>query len=89
MEVRPQAIEWAYAMVCGMPFEVSMDNLDNTVDGNASFEQQVRTQVAHYLKRGFPQRAGEILALLHDHAAVGGRPAMDYLREQYHHGVSG
>lgn len=84
VEVRPQAIEWAFAMVCGVPFEVSMDNLDNTVHGSASFEQQVRKQVAHHLERGFPQRAGQILALLHDHAAVDGRPVTNYLREQYY-----
>jgi elongation factor P hydroxylase len=64
VEVRPQAIEWAFATACGVPFEVSMDNLNSAVEGSASFEQQVRTQVAHYVERGFPKRAGEIVALL-------------------------
>ena len=73
VEVRPQAIEWAFAKACGVLFEVSMDNLNNTVDGSASFEEQVRTQMAHYHERGFPQRAGEILALLCDRTPVDGR----------------
>ena len=70
VEVPPQAIESAFAEACGVPFEVSVDNLTSAVDGSASFEQRVRTQVAHYVERGFPKRAGEILALLRDQAPV-------------------
>ena len=72
VEVRPQAIECAFALACGVAFEVSMDNLDSAVDGSASFEQQVQGQVAHYRGQGFPQRAREVLALLYDRTATNG-----------------
>lgn len=64
-EVKPQAVEWALSIVCGVRFEVSVDNINNPVTGDAQFRQAVRTQYQWYLDRGFPVRAGEILQMIH------------------------
>ncbi len=69
VEVKPQAIEWAFAMLCQLTFDVSVDNLDQSeeVTGINEFKQSVKTQLLDYIETGFPERAQEILELLLKH----------------------
>lgn len=85
VEVRPQAIEWAFATVCGAPFEVSVDNLENHVSGSLKFQDMVHQQISEYLNSGYPRRAQEILHLLHDYRNTSGATLFDYLRDASPH----
>ncbi len=66
VEARPQAIEWAFAILCDVPFEVSADNLDAPSFDPGPFKDSVQTQAAIYLERGFPIRAREVMNLLYN-----------------------
>lgn len=57
VEVRPQAIEWAFSVACAATFRVSTDNLNGAPVDSLSFTQKVRAQVLHYIENGFPPRA--------------------------------
>lgn len=61
VEVKPQAIEWAFCLAAGFEFNVSCDNLSGDELGRQpdhhEFRKQVHNQVAEYLQRGFPARA--------------------------------
>lgn len=57
VEIKPQAIEWAFSVACGKPFRVSSDNLDGAEVDVARFTDKVRQQVFSYLENGFPPRA--------------------------------
>ena len=61
VEIKPQAIEWAFCLAAGFDFNVSCDNLSGDEFGNQpdhkTFHKQVFEQVETYLLNGFPQRA--------------------------------
>lgn len=61
VEVKPQAIEWAFCLAAGFEFNVSCDNLSGDELGRKpdyhKFRKQVHDQVAEYLQQGFPARA--------------------------------
>lgn len=61
VEVKPQAIEWAFSVACGRQFKPSCDNLNGDEFGRQpdvlAFQQQIYGQVLVYLKNGFPPRA--------------------------------
>lgn len=57
VEIKPQAIEWAFSVACGKPFNVSTDNLNGAPVDSVGFTYNVRQQVSHYLQHGFPPRA--------------------------------
>jgi elongation factor P hydroxylase len=63
-EIVPQAFEWALSMAAGVKFEVSVDNLTQTVSGEAAFKTAVRQRLAHYIDNGFPQRVDALLRLI-------------------------
>ncbi len=63
-EIKPQAIERAFAAVCGVGFDVSVDNLGQPVAGVEKFRQQVQACYRDYVEMGFPQRAELILRQL-------------------------
>lgn len=74
VELKPQAIEWAFSLASGIPFRVSIDNLqafENT-DHNLLHEQHkrftkaVKSQLNHYIENGFPHRAQIFLNTLND-----------------------
>ncbi|MBT5872779.1 MAG: diaminobutyrate-2-oxoglutarate aminotransferase [Candidatus Latescibacteria bacterium] len=81
VEVKPQAIEWAFATVCDVPFEVSVDNLENHVSGSLIFQDMVHLQISEYLDSGYPRRAQEILALLHDYRDGNSDTLSSFLRD--------
>jgi len=64
LEVKPQAIEWAFSIVCEVGFEASVDNLNNQVEGVDTFKKDLSSQLQFYLNNGFSKRVGEILVLL-------------------------
>jgi elongation factor P hydroxylase len=71
LEIKPQAIEWALSLVCGVKFDVSVDNLGNTVSGADEFRQAVRQQLSDYVHSAFPARAEALLQLIYDRRAGG------------------
>ncbi|GAA4356400.1 elongation factor P hydroxylase [Kangiella marina] len=67
VEVKPQALEWAFSLAAGIPFRVSLDNLDagdSAVKEAKVFREQVHQQLQHYFTVGFPQRAARMIQLL-------------------------
>jgi len=57
VEVKPQAIEWAFCIAANKKFNVSADNLNGVEADTAAFKALVYQQVQHYLHNGFPVRA--------------------------------
>ena len=67
VEIKPQAIEWAFCVAVGKKFDVSVDNLSGT--GNTdrvAFKQAVYQQVEIYLSSDFPRDAQIYIAALAD-----------------------
>jgi elongation factor P hydroxylase len=64
VEVRPQAIEWAFSCASGKPFTVSTDNLKGSAADKQGFQNAVKRQTTLYLERGFPPRAAEFIGVL-------------------------
>ncbi|WP_196137490.1 elongation factor P hydroxylase [Aliikangiella sp. G2MR2-5] len=60
VEVKPQAIEWAFHMACDHPFHFSADNLSQAIEASDSFKLNVSNQLNIYLANGLPRR-GQIL----------------------------
>jgi elongation factor P hydroxylase len=57
VEVKPQAIEWAFCIASNKPFTVSADNLHGEQGDSRAFVAAVKQQVMNYLANGFPPRA--------------------------------
>ena len=65
VEIRPQAIEKHFCAALGLPFTVSVDNLDNPhVAGLADFRHRVDARFAAFASTGLPVRAAAIAAYL-------------------------
>jgi len=61
VEVKPQALEWAFSSACGHKFQFSADNLNGDVGDMSRFKTAVRTQLGQYLLEGFPKRAALLI----------------------------
>lgn len=57
VEVKPQAIEWAFSRAAGLRFQVSIDNLNGEVADPFGFQLAVWQQARRYLSAGLPPRA--------------------------------
>jgi elongation factor P hydroxylase len=57
VEVKPQAIEWAFSVAANKRFRVSTDNLNGAQGDTKAFTLDVHQQVLCYLRDGFPPRA--------------------------------
>ena len=57
LEIKPQAIEWAFCLAVNKPFNVSADNLNGNGSDTVAFKLKVHQQVSVYLINGFPKRA--------------------------------
>lgn len=58
VEIKPQAVEWLFAVAAGFRFHVSVDNLSGAGAANEQrFRHNVRAQAGEYLRRGLPPRA--------------------------------
>ncbi|MDU0355881.1 elongation factor P hydroxylase [Paraglaciecola aquimarina] len=66
VEVKPQAIEWAFCCAANKPFQVSTDNLNGAPVDRKAFQIAVREQALVYLRNGFPARAGCFIQVLRD-----------------------
>ena len=64
VEIKPQAIEWAFSVAANKPFNVSADNLNGEGADTVSFRLKVYEQVKLYLKQGFPIRAQQFIDAL-------------------------
>jgi elongation factor P hydroxylase len=65
VEVRPQAIEWAFSIAANKDFRVSTDNLSGVPADAQVFQYRVREQALAYLHHGFPARAQHFIQVLH------------------------
>ncbi|WP_281268920.1 elongation factor P hydroxylase [Alteromonas aestuariivivens] len=65
VEVKPQAIEWAFTLAAGRSFRVSTDNLNGAEPDRDAFTNAVQQQLLSYLENGFPSRAAQFIQALH------------------------
>ena len=66
VEIKPQAIEWAFCLAVNNSFNVSADNLNGFEADTTAFRQSVAQQALKYLKEGFPPRAQQFITALAD-----------------------
>jgi len=75
VEIKPQAIEWAFTEAAGRRFQVSTDNLNGAEPDREGFTQNVAKQRAYFEQHGFPVRAERFIAALRrtflNHSHVG------------------
>lgn len=64
VEVKPQAIEWAFSIAAGKSFRVSTDNLNGAPANAAAFQVAVQQQLLQYIQCGFPPRAAIFIEVL-------------------------
>ncbi|GAC13456.1 elongation factor P hydroxylase [Aliiglaciecola lipolytica] len=64
VELKPQAIEWAFSLAANLPFQVSTDNLNGEQPDRAAFQSNVFQQLNEYQRNGFPPRAQIMLNAL-------------------------
>ncbi|MGB1199758.1 MAG: elongation factor P hydroxylase [Thalassotalea sp.] len=70
VEIKPQAIEWAFCVAANKPFNVSADNLNGSEADTTAFRLKVYQQVERYLTQGFPERASQFISALAQHYQV-------------------
>jgi elongation factor P hydroxylase len=66
VEIKPQAIEWAFSVAAHKAFRVSSDNLHGAQPDTLNFHFKVQQQALHYLQHGFPNRAQQFIQVLQD-----------------------
>ncbi|MEW6989544.1 elongation factor P hydroxylase [Colwelliaceae bacterium 6441] len=64
VEIKPQAIEWAFCVAAKKQFNVSADNLSGVEVDTFNFKLSVLQQVKAYLTHGFPARAQQFIDAL-------------------------
>lgn len=64
VELRPQAIEWAFSLVAGRRFRVSVDNLSGAPVDRHAFRRRVHRELCRLDHDGFPPRARRFLRVL-------------------------
>lgn len=68
VEIKPQAIEWAFCVATGKNFDVSTDNLLGAGETDrVAFKARVYQQVLTYLEQGFPNDAATFINVLAQH----------------------
>jgi elongation factor P hydroxylase len=70
VEVKPQTIEWAFSVMCGVGFEPSIDNLTMEVDGQDKFRRDLYQCMQFMLSNSFSKRTSEIINILARHCAI-------------------
>ena len=70
VEIKPQAIEWALSLICGVKFEASIDNLQQQVTGAELFEQQLHQQLKQYCSNGFNKKTRALIQTLANHRRI-------------------
>jgi len=74
VEIKPQAIEWAFSIACNKPFRVSIDNLLGDASNEEAFTRNVHQQLENYQQFGFPPRAQQFIAALERFYCASGKP---------------
>ena len=64
VEIKPQAIEWAFTEAAGRKFQVSTDNLNGAQPDREGFTHNVAAQLTRYKELGFPLRAARFIDAL-------------------------
>lgn len=64
VEVKPQAIEWAFSIACDFKFNFSLDNLDGAPADILGFQSAVANELSQMLNYGFPERAQQFIDVL-------------------------
>ena len=64
VEIKPQAIEWAFTEAAGRKFQVSTDNMNGAEPDREGFTRNVAAQLERFRKHGFPPRAERFLTAL-------------------------
>ncbi len=66
VEIRPQAIEWAFHLAANCAFKFSLDNLNNQpcFELETNFKRNVYAQLQDYFLNGFPASAQAVIQLL-------------------------
>jgi len=64
LEARAQALEAIFAAAAGLPFAVSVDDVDNALDTEAALAAAVAGAMAEWLRRGLSDRARRFEAAL-------------------------
>jgi len=64
VEMVPQALEWIFSVASGVPFRISVDNLEGQMAASRKFKQAVWRQVQGFCVSGLPQRANDFALAL-------------------------
>ena len=70
VEIKPQAIEWAFCVAANKSFNVPADNLNGCEPDISKFRLSVYQQVNIYLQKGFPERAQKFIEVLANYYQV-------------------
>ncbi|WP_341501547.1 elongation factor P hydroxylase [Gallaecimonas sp. GXIMD4217] len=81
VEIKPQALEWAFSAAAGFRFRVSTDNLNGAEPDRIGFTNKVREQALTYLEQGFPARAAAFIDALCSHYRTGPLTAEHFPKE--------
>jgi len=64
VEIKPQALEWAFCVAANKHFNVSVDNLEGAAADTVNFKKAVYQQVLIYLNEGFTTRGQQFINAL-------------------------
>jgi elongation factor P hydroxylase len=78
VEIKPQAIEWAFCVAANKTFRVSTDNLNGAEPDTLAFTFNVQRQALAYQTLGFPPRAQLFILALQGFYATGKLCAQDF-----------
>jgi len=67
VEVKPQALEYAFSLASDIKFRVSIDNLHGEETCSKQFEMAVENQLIQFIRFGFNPRTQTFLNALHQH----------------------
>jgi|OM-RGC.v1.017041833 hypothetical protein len=70
VEVKPQAVEYAFSLASNITFRVSIDNLQGGQTSSEKFERAVEQQLVRFIQSGFNTRTQQFLEALHSFYAT-------------------
>ena len=89
VEIKPQALEWCFSVACGVPFSVSVDNVQTSCTDWSAMERQQQqvnlftrncyTQVSNWLQdiETLPERGSQFISTLLTHYRPGCQLILD------------
>lgn len=79
VEVKPQAIEWLFSLACNHQFNLSADNLSQSMDASETFKDAVSIQANEFLANGLPERAHQLFNRLKQEFRNGQQVTLEYV----------